>query len=1263
MLSIKSYCLYYLSIISLLILCLNSCANYGLNVAHDKQDWEEHFPDSSLAITHTMFLIGDAGNSLPDQIAPPLALLEKMLANRTDSASVLFLGDNIYPRGLPPKRFGAERKLAEDRLLAQLKILDNKKVRPIFMPGNHDWRTYGLKGLRRQEDYVEEYFNKGIADEDDWENYFLPDRGCGGPELVEINDNLVVIVMDSQWWLLDWNKEPRINDGCEAKSRKIFAFLFEEMVRKNRHKNIVIAMHHPPYSNGTHGGFYTTRQHLFPLTDINEDLMIPIPIIGSLGSLYRGMVGSKQDIAHHEYKEMRNAVINAAKKNGKFIFASGHEHNLQFFKLDGQAYIVSGAGSKTGPTRLGNGAEFAYGRKGLAQMDFYEDGSAWVKFYVVKANGNGRLVYRQKIKGALPVLEEPKPKTFDVYYQGLDSIESFVLNKEVDKKGPIHKLLLGEHYRDLYTYKYKFPVLDLSTYSGGLKPVKRGGGNQTNSLRLKDAQGRQYVLRAMTKDATRFIPYPFNKIAAAEFIVEDNFLSTHPFAAIVVSQLAEAVDVYHTNPKLYFVPSQPALGSYNDQFGSEIYLLEERPAGNWSTLASFGNSKKIIGTPDLAEKIIEDHKHYIDQEWVIKSRLFDIVIGDWDRHDDQWRWASFKDNAGKTFYRPIPRDRDQPFSKYDGLFTAMARLTLPFLKQLQPYKADVGNSKWANYNARQFDKTFLNTLSWEDWKAAAEKIQIQLTDEVIESAFQVWPGKAYDESAKEVISILKKRRDNLLTMARKHYLLIAETVDVYGSDKRDLFEVDRRSDEETVVRVYDTNKEGEREELLYERVFKAKETDGIHIYGLGGEDFFKLSGEVRKGPKVRIVGGLDVDVFEDKSKVKGWSKKTWVYDTPEVNVLYPGPDTKNKFSERREWNLYNRKDFHYEYDFLVPFPVIGYNPDDGFFLGTNLTFTNYQYKKVPYGQQHVLSFKYAFDTKAYNFGYSGEFLEALGANDLLLNAVFQAPSYTINYFGLGNESERQDSDDGNSINFYRVRQSLYSLHPAFKKSFLGRTGSITLGPLVERVRIDRTADRFITSPDNGLPPDIFESKYYGGVQLGFNLESIDKLQMTTRGLLFTSSIGYKTNLEQLSRDFAFWKVEMKIYQSLTQSDRLVLATRIGTHKNAGTFDFFQSAMLGGRSNLRALPANRYYGRSNYYHNTDLRLKLVYIENNIMPFSLGLIGGFDYGRVWLKGEDSNTWHTAYGGGIWMAPIDYIILRGTLFKSKDEQRLTIGVGYDF
>ncbi|MEL6862946.1 MAG: BamA/TamA family outer membrane protein [Bacteroidota bacterium] len=1253
----KTYHLQGLLIV--LLLCLSSCANYRLNVGPTEKDNLLEEPTDG-QIRHTMYLIGDAGDASPDQLSPALALLEQKLATAPEASSVVFLGDNINPGGMPPKSEKSARKKSEDRLDAQLKILKDFKGRPVFIPGNQDWRYTGLKGLRRQEKYVEKKLNKGIEEEDDWENYFYPNRGCGGPELVELDENLVVIVVDSHWFLSDWDKETEINDGCDAKSRKVFTFNFEEMVRKNRNKNVIIAMHHPVYSNGKHGGYFTAKQHLFPLTEVNENLYVPLPIIGSFSAFLRGLVGTRQDIAHHRYKELKASVMAAAKKNGNFIFASGHDQSLQYFENDNQYFIVSGSGSKTGPARLGNGALFAYGHSGFAQLDIYEDGTTWLQFWAVgKNHPQGEVVYRKKVRGPLQTLISEVPDEFPEYDQLADTISTRVLTTPLTSKGALHSAILGKHYRHLYLHDYQFPVLHLDTFQGGVTPIKRGGGNQTNSLRLLDASDQQWVMRSMTKDASRFIPYPFNKITAAQSIVEDNFLSTHPFAANAVPLMSSAVGVYHANPRLFYIPKQLTLGTYNDVYGKGVYLVEERAAKDWSNQPSFGNSEKLIGTPDVVDKLAKNHKHYIDYAWVVKSRLFDMLIGDWDRHDDQWRWASFKDGE-RTYYRPIPRDRDQPFSKYDGMVTAIARLTLPFLKQLQPYRTKFGNPKWANYNARQFDKTFMIGAEWSVWEREAKALQEKLSDEVIETAFRTWPEVVYnDPSTKEIMDILKSRRNDLMNIARSHYELLANIVDVPGTNKRDWFEIERQ-DRNTIVRRYGMSKKGERRELLFERNFLADETKEIHLYGLNGDDRFEIKGKASKGPRLRIIGGLDEDEIIDESKVSGISKKTWFYDSVEGNKLELGTEGRNRTTNNRESNIYNRKDYHYEYDFVMPFPLVGFNPDDGFLAGLSTSLINYQFKKSPYGQTHSFLGTFAFATRAYNITYTGDYLNVFGRWDLLVDARFQAPQYVINFFGLGNETIR---DFDRSLNFYRVRQSLYRVKPAFKRRTGGDNGFFNFGPLVERIEVEDTDNRFITEPTNGLPENVFESKYYAGAEMGFSYENVDNLQMTTRGLRFHSSLAWRQDLEDSDRQNTHLSGELTIYQSLSPSDRIIFATRIGAAHNFDDFEFFQAAILGGTTNLRGYNAQRFYGKTSFYHNLDLRIKLFTLNNNVLPFSVGMNGGFDYGRVWIEEEDSSDWHHSFGGGLWLSPIDFIVLNFELFRAEEITRFTFGLGYSF
>jgi len=1248
-------------VLFLIALC-SSCANYKINVIPDLTSPEEIAAIENEEVEYSVYLVGDAGNSPMGGTAAGLMALEKHLKTAPKNSKVIFLGDNIYPKGLPSKRQDT-RALAEHRLQAQLDILDDFKGDALFIPGNHDWAQYGLKGVRRQERFVEKHLNKGIEDEEEWKNYFHPDKGCGGPELIEVNDNLAIVVMDSQWYLGDWDKEPEINNGCEAKSRKVFSFLLEEMLRKNRNKNVIVAMHHPLYSNGTHGGYFTSKEHLFPLRDLNPDLYIPLPGLGSAAAFLRGVIGTKQDISHPDYRTMKKDVLAAAKKNGRFIFVSGHEHNLQYFENDNQYFIVSGGGSKNGPARLGNGAQFAYGHQGFARLDFYKDGSTWVEFYAAEYDGSSRSVFRKKIKGELPKLAREEQTSFPEYEEHKDSVTTHVLNTPVKKNGFFGNVFFGKHYRELYREKFTFPVLELDKFEGGVVPVKRGGGNQTNSLRLETEDGHQYVMRSMTKDASRTIPYPFNKLSFSSFVVEDNFLSTHPFASSAVPYLASKAGVYHTNPEFYYIPKQPALAEHNDLFGGEVYLVEERPAKDWSEVASLGNSSKIIGTPDLSEKIVKNHKHRVDQRWVAKSRIFDMLIGDWDRHDDQWRWASYEDENDIKTYRPIPRDRDQPFSKYDGFVTGVARLTVPFMKQLVPFGPEVKNSKWANYNARQFDKSFLNQLEWSVWKEEAEKVQAAMTDEVIEQAFERWPEKAQEMTAGEIIKFVKARRDKLVEIARKHYLLLAKEVDVYGTDKRDRFEV-IRGDEKTIVRFLDPpgkKKKDKEPELIYERTFLNKETKAINIYGLNGDDEFVLSGEARKGIKIRLLGGLDEDEFKDESKVSGWSKKTKVYDSKEGNKLELGTEGKDLTTDRREYNLYDRKEWHYEYDFLMPFPLLGFNPDDGFLIGANLLFTNYTFKKSPYGQTHNIIGTFAFATKGLDLTYTGEFLEAFNKWDFLINAQFQGTRFTNNFFGLGNETV----DDVDDIDFNRVRNSIYRVAPAFKKRFAGQEGFLTIGPLVERVEVQNSPDRFISQiAGTELPTDIFDPRHYAGAELGLSYDNVNNNSMATRGIRFYGGLDFRVDLEDTDFRQSSLSADLTIYQSLTAKDNIVFATRFGTmHNFSDDFEFFQAAILGGNSNLRGFDAQRFAGRTSFFHNNDLRIRLGETNRGVIPFSFGITGGFDYGRVWISGENSGKWHTGYGGGIWIAPINFIVLSTELFKSEEDTRFTFRLGYAF
>jgi len=750
-----------LTFTTLAISLLASCASYKTQYSKEEKGWKSlSLPNKPLQ--HQTFLIGDAGGDKNGKPVETLKIIERKLQQAGENSSVIFLGDNIYPHGLPAEGMPG-RKNAEYNLKAQLDILKKFKGEVFFIPGNHDWETEdGVEGVRRQEEFVQDYLDRGDT--------FIPDNGCSGPEVEDLSKNTVLIAIDSQWYLENWDHEEDINADCEIRTRELFLRELMDKIKDNREKNIVLAMHHPLNTNGRHGGHYSVKEHLFPLTILKSNLYVPLPGLGSTLAFLNSAIARPQELAHPNYRAFKKSLIDIADKFTNVIFVSGHEHSLQYFEEEDQFFIVSGSGSRRTPVGLGDDAKFVAGVEGFANLNIYEDGEVWVDYWATSDNkgrplSESKLVFRKKVRDPLPTKDELTPDVYPEYNQllGKDSIMISIMEPEDLKI--FNQTFWGHLYTDDYLKDFKMPVLDLAKAKGGLKAFSKGGGNQSNSIRLKTEDGRIYQLRTVRKVTERF-PSIVRKTFANE-LVKQQLTAGNPFSALVVGPMASAIDVFHTNPKIVYVPKQPNLGKYNE-LGGQVYIFEERGDGDWSDLASFGNSKKIENMGNVIEGKLENDKTVIDQKQVLRSRLFDNIIGDWDRHSDQWRWASFEIENGKTLYKPIPRDRDQAYSNFDGIANALASYTVPFTRAAHKYDKDVSKKEetWLNYQGRLFDRFFMNELTLKEWEEQAKFIQKNLTDEVIEKGIRALPDFAFEERGADFIKWTKMRRDNILTTAR-----------------------------------------------------------------------------------------------------------------------------------------------------------------------------------------------------------------------------------------------------------------------------------------------------------------------------------------------------------------------------------------------------------------------------------------------------------------------------------------------------------------
>ena len=167
------------------------------------------------------------------------------------------------------------------------------------------------------------------------------------------------------------------------------------MLERNKNKNILVTAHHPLYSQAYHGGSFSIKQHLFPLTDLHKKLYVPIPLAGSLYPIYRKYIGAKEDMSHPKYRNLRKRLLGIFKKYDNLIHVSGHDHNLQYIKKNKQHFIISGAGSKTAYVQSGGGSRFTHAHKGFAKLDFYYSGDVWLEFWEPLDEGEGgKVAYR-----------------------------------------------------------------------------------------------------------------------------------------------------------------------------------------------------------------------------------------------------------------------------------------------------------------------------------------------------------------------------------------------------------------------------------------------------------------------------------------------------------------------------------------------------------------------------------------------------------------------------------------------------------------------------------------------------------------------------------------------------------------------------------------------------------------------------------------------------------------------------------------------------
>lgn len=333
----------------------------------------------------TLFLIGDAGAPAAPPDSEPVLVALRVAAAAAPHPIVVFLGDNVYPHGLPDSQAAAWPE-AERRLTAQLRALRVSGAQGVFVAGNHDWDRQGAGGwdaVRRQERFIAASGDGRVA--------LLPGGGCPGPAVVDVGKVVRLVALDSQWWLQDGPKPRDPTSSCPADSEREVIDSVRAALGTAGGRAVVVVAHHPLESGGPHGGHFGWRDHVFPLRALKSWLWLPLLLIGSVYPIARKSGISSQDARSAAYRRMRAALDSAFAGVVPLIYAAGHDHTLQVIRGTSACYaLVSGAGIFGHHDRVTalDSTRFARSASGFMRVEFLRDGRARLAVTLVDGGGD-----------------------------------------------------------------------------------------------------------------------------------------------------------------------------------------------------------------------------------------------------------------------------------------------------------------------------------------------------------------------------------------------------------------------------------------------------------------------------------------------------------------------------------------------------------------------------------------------------------------------------------------------------------------------------------------------------------------------------------------------------------------------------------------------------------------------------------------------------------------------------------------------------------
>lgn len=1206
------------------------------------------FSQSENKIIHRVFLTANTADiSSNSNFIPAVG---ELLSKTNESFSLIINGDLITGK-ISDKN---EEKFSQNlkRLFSTFTQFDNGKI--IVIPGDRDWANSGpdgWKNVRKLQKLIKNFNHSNVQ--------WALKKGCPGPRLISLAPDISLVTINTQWWNHPYNKPGPADADCKISTTNDFKEELEDIIDDESGGNLLIAGHFPVISLGEYGGNFSARSHLFPLTEINDYLYLPLPIIGSFYPSYRKNIGTAKDISNEYFENFRKLIGNIITYRQSLIYLSGHEYNLQILKKENNYFINSGSPDRPGYTADDNDALYSESASGLIEVIYYKNGkivSIVHRFNEVKKlQPDAEMLLFQSASNPtegdvpvndrfIPVTQKHIPMVISTD-QYPDSVN--VIAGSEYSAGWTHRLFFGDHYRDTWTTGVKIPYLNLDTTFSGLEPLKKGGGRQTKSLKFMAGNKMRYTFRSVNKDPIKALDYELRETIVAD-VVRDQTTTQYPYGALAADIMLNQLDVFHAHPQLYVLPNSDELESYKEEYGSLFGMLEENPANPDSGEIGFAGADEIVRSHKLFRRLYKSHKNRVDSQNFAIARCFDMLVGDWGKHEDNWKWVGFKTND-HTIYKPMPRDRDHVFSRWDGIFPWLA--DREWAKPSgENFDYEISGLRSLMWQARHLDRFIASDLDKADWIRAANFVQERISDEVIENAIKYMPREVYNLSGKEIESKLKQRVRDLEKYAIEYYEMLAPEVDVVGSNDKEYFDVHRNEDGTVQVLAANLNDDqGPGKDVFYHRIFSPDETDEIRLYGLDGADVFNIGGKSDKSILIRIIGGPGKDKISDTST----GGKTLIYEKSKKAEIQMGEESvKMSPSDQHLYN-YNRTAFAYSTYF--PLPYIAYDVDKQFVIGLNLEFLTQKFGKKDYNIKHKIRGEIT-TAGTFFLGYDIRLYHRIAEWDIAMGGFYANPNDFLYFYGLGNETikDKELFDQG----YYKTRFKSIRIQGGMIYDFWKYS---TFSGIV---RYDNNQRQLFE--ENTILTD---SVYYGTdkvnlaeVDLQLDLDFRDDRNLPEDGMRFYLA---HTNGLNLTDNNSNYGKTLSFIEYFAGIQPFTIGLKFGGGGSYGKIPFYNLFTLGQNTYLRGYRNNRFTGEAMAFFNSELRAQLFDVKTLLVPLRIGLRGFYDTGRIFQSGEDSKTWHSGYGFGLYIVPLEatYTLHLSASFSSEESLLITFGLGGTF